>query len=115
MRRAEHWLQPAGQWLVGQHGVEMHGNFGHADALVFGRDRGVQISQGFGVIEPSALGHEALDELKHATGAIDEAAQRFAGIGPFGPLTALVEETLGASGVFGRGQPEERQEIAGLK
>ena len=58
---------------------------------------------------------EALDQLKHATGAIDKAAQRFAGIGPFGPLTTLVEEPLGPSGVFGWWQIKERQVVAGLE
>ena len=98
-----------------QHGIVVHGNFGHADALMLRRDRGVQIGQRFGVIEPGALGHEALDELKHATGAIDEAAQCLAGIGPFSPLTAFIEEPLGAGGVFGWWQPEERQEVAGFE
>ena len=115
MRVAEHRLEAAGQGLVGQHGVEMHRDFGHADALALGRDRGVQVGQRLGIIEPGALRHEAFDELEHAIGAVDEAAQGFARIGAFGALAALIEKALGARGVFGWRQIEEGQEIAGLE
>ena len=73
---AEQRLEAAGQRLVGQHRIEVHRRLGHADALMPGRDRGVQVGQRFGVIEPGHLGHEALDQLEDAVGAIDEAAQQ---------------------------------------
>ena len=115
MRVAQHRLEAAGQRLVGQHRVEMHRDFGDADALAFGRDGRVQIGQRLRVVEPGALGHEAFDELEHAIGAVDEAAQRFAGVGALGALAAFIEEALGAGGVFGRRQVEEGQEIARLE
>ena len=52
----------------------------------------MQIGQRFLVIEPSDLRHEALDELKHAVGAIDESAQDLARIGVDGAIASLVEE-----------------------
>ena len=115
MRIAEHGLQAGRKGLVGQQGVEVHGNFGHADPLAFGRDRGVQVRQRLGVIEPGAFRHEAFDELENTIGAIDKAAQGFARIGAFGALTALIQKALGARGVFGWRQIEERQEVAGLE
>ena len=81
MRVAEHRLETAGQRLVGQKRVEIHRHLGHADALAVGRDAGMQVGQRLRVIEPPALGHEAFDELQHAIGAVDEAAQDLAGIG----------------------------------
>ena len=74
----------------------------------------MQIGQRFLVIEPGDLGHEALDKLKHAVGAIDEATLHLASIRIFGAITSLVEEPLGARGVFGRRQIEKGQEVAGL-
>src|SRR5690606_41916089 len=50
--------------------------FGHAHAVAFGRDGRMKVGQRLAIIEPGAFGHEALDELEHAVGAIDEAAQR---------------------------------------
>ena len=115
MRVAQHRLEAAGQRLVGQHRVEMHRDFGDADALAFGRNRGVQVGQRLRVVEPGALRHEAFDELEHAIGAIDEAVQGFAGVGALGALAAFVEEALGAGGVFGRRQVEESQEVGRLE
>ena len=61
MRIPKARLQATGQALVSQQRVEVHRHFGNADAVVFGRDRGVQIGESLGVIEPGALGHEAFD------------------------------------------------------
>jgi hypothetical protein len=36
----------------------------------------MQIGQRLGVIEPAAFRHEAFEQLQHAIGAIDEAAQQ---------------------------------------
>ena len=114
MRAAEPRLEAAGQILVDQDGVEMHRRLGHAHALAAGRDAGMQVGQRLGVIEPLGLGHEAFDQREHAVGAIDEAGQRRAPIGAV-MRAALVEPGLGARGVVGRRQPEQRQEIAALE
>jgi hypothetical protein len=37
----------------------------------------MEIGQRLAVIEPGDLGHEALDKLEDAAGAVDEAAQHF--------------------------------------
>src|SRR5271157_2870006 len=74
-RVAQHRLEAAGQRLVSQHRVEMHRDFWDADALSFGRNRGVQVRQGLGIVEPCALRHEAFNELEDAIGAIKKAVQ----------------------------------------
>ena len=38
MRVAQQRLEPAGQRLVGQHRIEIHRDFGHADPMPLGRD-----------------------------------------------------------------------------
>ena len=111
MRIPEHRLEAADQGLVRQHRVEIHRYLRHANALALGRDGRMQIGQRFLVIEPSDLGHKALDELKHAVGTIDETAQDFAGIRTFAAISPLVEKPFGARGVLGRRQIEEGEEI----
>jgi hypothetical protein len=74
----------------------------------------MQIGQCFAVIEPSALGHEGIDELQHAVGAIDEAAQELIGIDTAVSF-ALVEPVLGAGGVFRRWQVGEGEEVTRLE
>jgi len=64
----------------------------------------MQIGQRLGVIEPSALGHKALDQLEDAADAVDETAQRLARIGAFRLFAAFIEEALGARGVLGGGR-----------
>ena len=73
-------LQTAGERLIGQQRVEMHGRLRDAHALSFGRDSRMQIGEGCGVVEPIGFGHEAFEELQHPVGAIDEAAQQLVGI-----------------------------------
>ena len=53
-------------------------------------------------------------ERQHAVGAVDEAGERSA---PIGAATGavLVEPGLGARGVLGRRQPDQRQEILALE
>ncbi len=114
MRAAEPRLEAAGQILVDQDGVEMHRRLGHAHALAAGRDAGMQIGERLGIIEPLGLGHEAFDQRQHPIGAIDEAGQRGAPIGAI-LRAVLIEPGLGARGVIGRRQPEQRQEIAALE
>jgi hypothetical protein len=87
--------------LVGQKRVEIHRHLGHADPLAAGRDAGVQVGQGLRVIEPPALGHEALNELQDAIGTIDKAAQDLAGVGVLTALASLVKEALGPCGILG--------------
>ena len=114
MRAAEPRLEPAGEVLVDQDGVEMHRRLGHAHALAPGRDAGMQIGQRLGIIEPFGFGHEAFDQRQHPVGAVDEAGERRAPIGAV-RRAALVEPGLGARGVLGRRQPEQRQEIPALE
>ena len=114
MRAAEPRLEPAGQILVDQDGVEMHRRLGHAHALAAGRDAGMQVGQRLGIIEPLGLGHEAFDQRQHPIGAIDEASERRAPIGAV-LRAVLIEPSLGAGGVIGRRQPEQRQEISALE
>ena len=114
MRIAQHRLEAAEQGLVGQHGVEIHRNFGHANALALGRNRRMQIGQRFLVIEPSEFGHKALDQPKHALGAIDEATLHFVSIRILAAITPLVEEPFGARRIFWRRQIQKSEEITRL-
>ena len=114
MRAAEPRLEPAGQILVGEDGVEMHGRLGNAHALAAGRDAGMEIGQRLGIIEPVGLGHEALDQRQHAIGSVDEAIERHAPVGAIA-RAALIEPALGPRGVLGWRQPEQRQEIPALE
>ena len=41
----------------------------------------MQIGQGLAVIEPSELRHKPFDQLQHAVGAVDKAAQHLVGVG----------------------------------
>ena len=81
MRPAEPRLEAAGQVLVDEESVEMHRRLGDAHTLAAGRDAGMEIGQGLGVVEPFGLGHEALDQRQHAVGAVDEAGERAAPVG----------------------------------
>ena len=73
-------LQSADQRLIGQQRVEVHRRLGDADALALGRDGRMKIGQRLRIIEPIDLRHEALEELQHAIGAVDEAAEQLSGI-----------------------------------
>jgi hypothetical protein len=112
--RAQHRLEPAGQRLVGQQRIDVHGNFGHANTVTLGRDRRVQIGQRDLIIEPGAFGHEPFNELKHAAGLIDKPTQQFASACSYGAIAALIEQSLCLGGSLLRRQIEEGQEIAGL-
>ena len=114
MRAAEPRFEPAGEVLIDQDGVEVHGRFGHAHALAAGRDAGMQIGQRLGIIEPLGLGHEALDQRQHPIGAVDKSGQRRAPIGAVA-RAPFIEPGLGARGVLGRRQPEQREEISALE
>ena len=98
MRVAEPGLQPSGQRLVDQNGVEMHGRLGNADGMAFGRDAGMEIAQRLGVGEPFGFGRKTLNELQQAVGAVDETGERR------GRRAAkrlpLIEPALGAGGVI---------------
>ena len=95
MRRPEHRLETAGQRLIGEQCVEIHGDFGHPDPMPLGRDRRVQISERLLVVEPGALRHEAFDELQHTAGTIDKPAENLARIGIDGAVAPLVEQPFG--------------------
>ncbi len=74
----------------------------------------MQVGQGLTVIEPLALRHEPFDQLQHAVGPVDKAAQRFVSVGSFSALPALIEEAFGARRILGRRQIQEGEEIGGL-
>ena len=114
VRPPEPGLQAAGQVFIGEDGVQMHRRFWDAHPMAAGRDAGVQIGEGLGVIQPLGLGHEALDQGQDPVRAIDEAGQGAAPIGS-APRAALVEPGLGPRGVLGRRQPDEGQEIPALE
>ncbi|MGY2990312.1 hypothetical protein ACVI1K_007659 [Bradyrhizobium sp. USDA 4508] len=70
--------KPAGQRLVGQQRVDVHRNFGHTNAMTFGRDRRVQVGQRVLIIEPGAFRHKSFKELQHTVGLMDKPAERLA-------------------------------------
>ena len=114
MRVAQARLQAARERLIGQQRIEMHRRLRHADTLLTGRDRGMEIGERGRVIEPGGFGHEAFDELEDAVGAIEEAAQQLVRIDaclrpPF------VEPSFGAGSVLRRRQPDQGEIIAALE
>ena len=70
---AEARFEASDQGLVRKQRVEMHGRLRDTHALRLGRDRGVEIGQGVGIIEPVHFWYEALEELEHAICAVDKA------------------------------------------
>ena len=82
--------------------------------MPLGRDRGVQVGQCRLVVEPGALGHEPLDELKHATGTVDEAAEDLSCIGVDGAVATFVKQPLCSRCGLGRRQVKKCQEITRL-
>ena len=114
MRAAETGLEPAGQILIGQDGVEVDRRLGHADTLAARRDAGMQVGQGLAVIEPFGLGHETFNKSEHSVGAVDETVE---GGPPVGAVVGaiLVEPGFSAGGIVGRRQPEQGQEIPALE
>src|SRR6516164_5499167 len=96
MRIAEPRVEPAGECLVDQDGVEIHRHFGDADAMASGRNAGMQVGQRLLVREPNGFRHESLDELLHPIGPINEALENLVGIDTPIPATAFVEPSLGA-------------------
>ena len=107
---AQHRLEPARQRLIGQQGVEIHGNLGDTDAVALGRDASMQIGQGLAVIEPPALRHEPFDQLQHAVGPVDEPRNTsWASAACRAPV--LIEEALGTRRILGRRQIQEGEEI----
>ena len=75
----------------------------------------MQIGQRLRVLEPCGFRHEALDELQHAVGAVDEAAEHLVRIDAARCAAAFVEPGLGARGVLGRRQKEEGQVVGALE
>src|SRR5882724_2504254 len=74
----------------------------------------MEIGQRFLVIDPADLGHKALDEAKHALGAVDESPLYLARIRISVAVASLVEESLGARGVLWRRQIEKGEEVTRL-
>jgi len=66
----------------------------------------MEIGQRLAIIEPCAFRHEVFDELKHAVGAISEAAQGLMRVDAALGLS-FIEPALGAGSVLGRRQIDE--------
>ena len=108
MRVAQHRLEAAGQWLIGEHRVEMHRDFGHSDALPLGRDRRVQVGQRLlrrrarrisGMKPSTSCSTRLVRSTKPRRTSRASAS--------IGAVAAFVEQPLGSRGVFGRWQIEE--------
>ncbi len=74
----------------------------------------MEIGQRLAIVEPADFRHEALDQLQHAVGTIDETAQQFPRVDA-GLRAALIEPAFDARRVLGRRQPDEGHEIAALE
>ncbi len=74
----------------------------------------MQIGQRLAIIEPGRVRDETFDQLQHAAGAIDEAAQHLVAIDA-AALAPFIEPGFGARGVFRRRQPAQRQKIRALE
>src|SRR6266481_5688015 len=114
MCRTEHWLEPTRHRLIGEQRVKIHRNLGYPDAMPLGRYRRVQVSQGLLIVEPRALRHEALDELQHTVGTINEPTEDLARISANGAVATFVKQPFGSGRALGRRKIEKRQEIARL-
>ena len=93
----------------------MHRRLRHAHPLVAGRDAGMEVGQGFAVIEPIGFGHEALDQREDPVGAVDKAGERGPPIGTLFLRAAFVQPGLGAGRVISRWKPQQSQEIPALE
>src|SRR5882762_600331 len=82
--------------------------------MPLGRDRRMQVSQGFLVVQPRALRHKTFDELEHAVGPIDEPAENLTRISVDGAVATFVKQPFGFRRALVRRQIEKRQEIARL-
>ena len=114
MAVAELRLQTARQGPVGQQSVEVHGHLRHAHALASSGNAGMEIGQGLPVVEPVALGHEAVEELQHPFGAIGEPGQNLTAIRSRGAAAAFIEKALGTGRFPGRRQIQKGQVIGRL-
>ena len=74
----------------------------------------MQVSQGFLVVEPGALRHEAFDELQHAAGAVGKPPEDLTRIGVDGAVATFIQQPLCFRGALRRREIEKRQEIARL-
>src|SRR3546814_10541559 len=61
---AEHRFQPAGQWRVGQYGVEIHWGFGDRDDMAARRYGAVKERQRLAIVERAHLRHETAEQVE---------------------------------------------------
>ena len=115
VRLAEPGLQSADERLVDQDGIEVHRDFGNADAVAPGRDAGMQVGQRLRVREPSGFWYETFDELQHPVGPVDKTFEYLMGVSPLVPGSPLVEQRFGPRGFLGRRQKQEGQVIGALE
>ena len=111
---AEPRLQATRKFLVDQDGIQVHRGFGNANALAARGNAGMQVGQRLRVIEPFGLRHKAVDQRQHAVGPVDESGERGPPVGAVA-VPPLIEPGLCASGILGRRQPDEREEIPALE
>ena len=76
MMGSQRRFEPAGQGLIRQKRVEIDGRLGQAPAMAFCGDAGMEVGQGFFVIEPDGLGNKAVDKLQDAVGAIGKTFEK---------------------------------------
>src|SRR3546814_14343307 len=73
---AEHRFQPAGQWRVGQYGVEIHWGFGDRDDMAARRYGAVKERQRLAIVERAHLRHETAEQVERPVRLGDEAGER---------------------------------------
>ena len=110
MRLAQHRLEAAGQRLIRQHRVEIHGRPGHG-RLTPGRDRRMQIGQRLPRHRAMRIPANPSRRAGGCGRCVEKAAQDLAGVGAFAAFASLVEKAFRLRGVFGRRQEQEGQEV----
>src|SRR3546814_7281644 len=85
---AEHRFQPAGQWRVGQYGVEIHWGFGDRDDMAARRYGAVKERQRLAIVERAHLRHETAEQVERPVRLGDEAGERLPPIAAFRIIAA---------------------------
>src|SRR3546814_13115742 len=88
---AEHRFQPAGQWRVGQYGVEIHWGFGDRDDMAARRYGAVKERQRLAIVERAHLRHETAEQVERPVRLGDEAGERLPPIAAFRIIAALYQ------------------------
>ena len=75
---ADRGRKPTCERLVAQDGVEIHRNFGNADAVAPGRDAGMQVGQRFFIVERADFREDRREQINCAVRLLDEAIELLA-------------------------------------